>query len=78
MEFIGSSSTRRIFWAPKTSSNYHTDFESGRRYAEQFVAALQKREATPFLLADIVSDFPDTLTPIERGFLSELSYRLAA
>lgn len=79
MEFMEDRQDgRRVFWCTTSANSYDRDFSTGRRYGRQLIESIRARQSTPFLLAEIVDSFPDQLTPIERGFLSEIGYALIA
>ncbi len=78
MEFIADLDGQRVFWRTESANDYDRDFSAGRRYGRQLVESIRTRQATPFILAEVIAAFPDQLSPIERGFLSEVGYALLA
>ncbi|WP_027859238.1 hypothetical protein [Marinobacterium jannaschii] len=75
MEFVDSP---RCFWRVELTGSYEDDYAAGQKYGRQLVHALKTRAASPFLLAEVVAQFPCELTAIENGFLSELCVSIAA
>ncbi|WP_372835957.1 hypothetical protein [Pontibacterium sp.] len=78
LPFVSTSESGRNFWCVSPSGDYQKDYDAGRRFGNSFIEAARRRAITPFVLQLIIAAFPSELTPVEFGFLSQVSMGVAA